>query len=172
MLLGDLARRFCFRLIALSALLSLKTGFCNQQRCVPRSPTGASLPMAGWLLTASATFNQDTPPAKATDGNAATHWTSGTSQLPGMWFQIDMRVTQTFFDIELDCTSNGDYPRSIRALISEDGQHFTPVTGTIAGEQVLHLDFPSARIARYIRLELEQDTGGLWWRIDELHILQ
>jgi hypothetical protein len=25
---------------------------------------------------------------------------------------------------------------------------------------------------RYIKLELEQDTGGTWWRIDELRVLQ
>jgi hypothetical protein len=27
-------------------------------------------------------------------------------------------------------------------------------------------------LARYLKLELEQDTGGTWWRIDELRVLQ
>jgi hypothetical protein len=150
-----------------------QSGSCGDaQRCVPKSPTGTALPRAPWLLSASATFNQDTPPQKATDGDPGTHWTSGTSQLPGMWFLIDLRKSTPFFSIELICTSNGDYPRSIRALVSEDGQTFTPITGTIAGEQMLRLEFPTAKIARYIKLELEQDTGGTWWRIDELWVKQ
>jgi hypothetical protein len=150
-----------------------QSGLCGgAQRCVPKSPTGNAISPAPFLLSASATFSQDTPPGKAVDGDLGTHWTSGTGQLPGMWFLIDMRKSVPFFDIELTCTSNGDYPRSIRALVSDDGQSFTPITGTIAGEQMLRLDFPTAQIARYIKLELEQDTGGLWWRIDELRVLQ
>jgi F5/8 type C domain len=144
----------------------------DDQRCVPKSATGNALQRSGWLLSASATFNQDTPLQKAIDGDPGTHWTSGTGQVPGMWFLIDLRKPTAFFDVELICTSNGDYPRSIRALVSDDGQTFTPITGTVAGEQSLRLNFATARIARFIKLELEQDTGGLWWRIDELWVKQ
>ena len=149
-----------------------QSGACSDKRCVPKAATGAALPTAGWQFSASATFSQDTQPPKAIDGNEGTHWTSGFSQVPGMWFQIDMLKTQPFFSIELTCSSNDDYPRSIRVLLSEDGQNFNAVTGTIAGSKALHLELGGARIARYIKLELEHDTGGTWWRIDEMRVLQ
>jgi len=149
------------------------SGSCNSdKRCVPKTATGNALQRAAWLLSASATYSQDTPPQKAIDGDPGTHWTSGTSQVPGMWFLIDLRKSTPFFDVQLTCTSNGDYPRSIRVLMSDDGQTFTPITGTIAGEQSLRIDFPTARVGRFIKLEMEQDTGGTWWRIDELNVLQ
>jgi hypothetical protein len=149
-----------------------QSGNCSDQRCVPKTFTNQALSTAGWLVTASATFSQDTVPPKAIDGNADTHWTSGTGQLPGMWFQLDMLKSQAFFALDLTCTSNGDYPRSIRVLLSEDGQDFVAATPTLAGTQTMRFDFGGAKIARYIKLELEQDTGGLWWRIDELRVLQ
>ena len=149
-----------------------QSGACVDQRCVPMSATNMALSTAGWVLTASATFNANTLPSKAIDGDGDTQWTSGTSQVPGMWFQLDLLKAVPFFAIELTCLSNDDYPRSIRVLLSEDGETFTPVTGTIAGTKTLRFDFPTAKIARFIKLELEQDTGGTWWRIDELRVLQ
>ena len=149
-----------------------QSGACGDKRCVPKTATGSALPTAGWIVSASATYSQDTVPTKAIDGDVASHWTSGVSQVPGMWFQIDLSKSVPFFSIDLVCTSNGDYPRSIRVLLSEDGQNFTAVTGTIAGMQTLRFDFGTAKIARYIKLELLQDTGGTWWRIDDLHVRQ
>jgi hypothetical protein len=149
-----------------------QSGACGDGRCVPASFKNQALSTAGWLATASATFSSEATPQNAIDGNGSTCWSSGTPQLPGMWFQIDMLKSVPFFRVDLVCTSNGDYPRAVRVLISEDGQSFTPVTGTVAGEPTLHLDFGKARIARYVRIEALQDAGGLWWRIDELHVLQ
>jgi len=111
-------------------------------------------------------------PAKAIDGDVNTKWESGTGQVPGMWFQVDMLASRPFFALELQCTSNGDYPRSLRMLLSEDGQTFIPATGTVTGQQNVRFDFAVPRIARYIKLEIQQDTGGLWWRIDELRVKQ
>ena len=36
----------------------------------------------------------------------------------------------------------------------------------------VRFDFASGRIARYVKLEIMGDSGGLWWRIDELRVLQ
>ena len=83
-----------------------------------------------------------------------------------------MLQARPFFTIELTCLTNDDYPRSLRVLLSEDGQNFTAATGTLAGEKTFRIDLTTAHIARYIKLELEQNTGGTWWRIDELHVLQ
>jgi hypothetical protein len=150
-----------------------QSGACNEdRRCVPASATNQTLSTNGWLASASATFSGDTQPFRAIDGFMDTHWTNGAGQLPGMWFQIDMLKPVAFFRIDLLCTSNGDFPRSVRVLTSEDGQTFTPITGALGGEQNMHLDFGDAQIARYIRLETQQDSGGLWWRIDELRVIQ
>ena len=149
-----------------------QSGACSDGRCVPASPTNMTLPRNGWIASAAATFSAETIPQRAIDGNNDTLWTSGVSQVPGLWFQVDMQRLTAFFRIDLICVSNGDYPRSIRVLISDDGQTFTPITGTIAGEPNLHLDFGKARVARYIKLETQQDTGGLWWRIDEMRVIQ
>lgn len=128
------------------------------------------MPTTGWTATAAATFGQNTMPVNVLDGNGATHWTSGRGQAPGQWFQLDLQKSLPFFGIELSCTSNDDYARSVRVLLSDDGQTFKAATGTIAGISSLRIDFPTARVARYLKLELEQDAGALWWRIDELRV--
>ncbi len=145
---------------------------CAEKRCVPKAATGGALPTTGWTATAAATFGKDTLPGNVLDGNGATHWTSGLGQAPGQWFQVDLQKTLPFFGIELNCTSNDDYARSVRVLLSDDGQTFKAATGTIAGISTLRIGFATARVARYIKLELEQDTGALWWRIDELRVFQ
>lgn len=164
--------RQCSTLANCSLDADCDSGACSEHRCVPKTATGQALPSSGWLTSASATFNQDTAPAKAIDGDLGTHWTSGSGQVPGMWFQIDLRQPHPFFALELSCTTNDDYPRGIRVLLSEDGRNFTAATPTLSGINQLHIDFGGPRIARYIKLELEQDAGSLWWRIDELQILQ
>jgi hypothetical protein len=127
----------------------------------------------GWVVTASATFSASTSPSNGVDGNSSTRWESGTRQMPGMWFLVDMRKSVPIFSVEVTClTSDTDYPRSIRVLLSEDGQNFNAATGTIAGKPSLHLDLGGAKVARFVKLEAEQDTGGVWWRIDDMRVLQ
>lgn len=145
---------------------------CSEGRCVPSEPTGQALVMTSWVATASSNYSPDTEPSRALDGNLGTHWTNGTGQLPGMWFQVDMREQRPIFAVELACDSNDDYPRKLRVLVSEDGQSYTAATPTVAGTKRLRLDLGRARIARYVKLELDHDTGGTWWRIDELRVIE
>lgn len=149
------------------------SGKCGEsKRCVPAAPSGGAISPSGWLATASATFSENTKPEAALDGNVSSHWTSGVSQVPGMWFVVDMLKPQAFFSVELVCTSNDDYARTLRVLASEDGQTFTTLTGTTAGQKTLRFDYGAAQVARYLKFELLQDTGGTWWRIDELRVLK
>jgi hypothetical protein len=149
-----------------------QSGSCSDGRCVPAQATGQALSMTGWAATASAVFSDTSQPARAIDGNLGTRWESGTGQVPGMWFQVDMLSSKAVFAVEVTCSSNDDYARSVRALVSEDGQTYSAATATIGGSKTLRLDFGRARIARYVKLELEQDIGTTWWRIDELRVLQ
>jgi hypothetical protein len=149
------------------------SGKCGESsRCVPATPSGSALSPSGWLATASATFSETTKPEEALDGDVNSHWTSGGSQVPGMWFVVDMLKPQAFFALELVCTSNDDYARTLRVLASEDGQTFTTLTGTTAGQKTLRFEYGTAQVARYLKFELLQDTGGTWWRIDELRVLK
>jgi hypothetical protein len=161
----------CGLTVACTLDADCESGKCDSARCVPAVATGTPLSTAGWIASASATFSMSVPP-KAIDGNVNSMWESGTGQVPGMWFQVDMLQPRPFFALELQCTSNGDYPRSLRMLLSEDGQTYTAATGAVTGEKNVRFDFAAAKIARYIKLEIQQDTGGLWWRIDELRVMQ
>jgi hypothetical protein len=128
--------------------------------------------MTGWAASASAVWSDESSPARALDGDPNTHWESGAGQIPGMWFEIDMLSSKAVFAVQLSCASNDDYPRNIRAIVSEDGKSYSAATATVGGTKQLRLDFGRARVARYIRLEVESDTNGTWWRIDELRVLQ
>ena len=149
-----------------------QSGACTDQRCVPKSATNTSLPTTGWVASASATYKQAAAPALAIDGNSSTCWTTGSAQRPGMWFQVDMLSSKAFFSLDLICNSNNDYVRSLRVLLSDDGKTFSAATGTLSGVNMMHVDFGGAKTARFIKIEAEQDTGNLWWRIDELRVLQ
>jgi hypothetical protein len=56
-------------------------------------------------------------------------------------------------------------------LISSDGASFTAVTGATDGQNYHHFNFGTARIARYIKIELTKNAD-VWWRIDELRVTQ
>lgn len=148
-----------------------QSGKCHDMRCMPAAATGAVLSNAGWLASASETY-QASVPFKAIDGNPTSFWESGKWQYPGMWFQIDMLESRPFFAVELVVSTNGDWPRHIRLAVSEDGQTFTAATGTLSGSKSMRFDVVNGRIARYLRLEITGESGGLWWRIDELRVLQ
>ncbi len=143
---------------------------CDEGKCVPAGPTGASLPTVGWSATASNTFAQSVP-GKALDGNDKTMWESGGTQQPGMWFAVDMQASRVFYGLDVICTSNNDQFRQARVLISDDGANFTAISAPVAGENWYHFNFGAARVARYIKVELTQ-ASQTWWRIDELRVTQ
>jgi hypothetical protein len=149
------------------------TKTCTGQRCVT---SDIPLPTTGWIPTASATeAKASSVPSSAIDGNLNTHWTSGTGQMPGMWFMLDMLKPQTFFSIAvIDTSQPTDYGASMRVSTSLDGTTFTVLRTDIAGSTSLKIPFADAQTARYLKLEVLSSPGGggLWWRIDELQVLQ
>ena len=66
---------------------------------------------------------------------------------------------------------SGDYPRGLKISSSLDGKNFTELKTDIVGERYLTIGFESAQYARYLKLELVTHNA-LWWRIDELDVLQ
>jgi hypothetical protein len=148
------------------------TGNCTNLHCVPVA-TGAPLLGTSWAGTASNTVSSDHPPNDALDGDPGTYWTNGAPQVPGMWFQVDMLKPQVFFSITVTALSQPtDYGKTLRLSASTDGQTFTELRTGIAGAPSLNITFNDPQYARYLKLELLEATGGFWWRIDDLTVLQ
>ena len=149
------------------------SGKCFNLHCVPKSPTNTPLPSTSWNATASHTYSTETPARLGIDGDPNTRWTNGAPQTPGMWFLVDMGKPQVFFSITMTSDSQpSDYAKTLRLLGSSDGQTFTELRTGISGEQDLKVTFSDAQYARYLKVELLAATNGLWWRIDDLRVLQ
>ena len=146
---------------------------CYYGRCAPKSPTNQAIPTTGWLASASFTESDATLPRFAIDGSPSTYWTTGKVQKPGMWFGVDMIDYQVFTSIEMTSTSmTSDYGKTVRVSVSDDGITYTQLQTGIAGEPSLKVTFTEPKFGRYLKIEVLEDTGYFWWRIDELRVLQ
>jgi hypothetical protein len=149
------------------------SGKCSNQHCVPTAPSNTPLPTRGWIATASSTENSSTVAGFALDGDPTTWWTNGTGQLPGGWFEVDMGKPQVFFSITVTClTHTSDFGESMELSGSLDGQTFTVLRTPIPGQTSVTISFVDPQYARYLKLKLLQSSNGLWWRIDDLTVLQ
>ena len=84
-----------------------------------------------------------------------------------------MGKPQVFFSITVTClTHTSDFGESMELSGSLDGQTFTVLRTPIPGQTSLTTSFVDPQYARYLKLKLLQDSSGLWWRIDDLTVLQ
>jgi hypothetical protein len=118
-----------------------------------------------------ATASVGSSPGNAIDGNVSTRWTTGVSQANGQWFQVDMGLANTFYQIVLDATgSPGDYPRGYQVNLSSDGINWgSAVTNGTGSSLVTTINFFSPQAARYIRVTQTGSTSG-WWSIHEFNV--
>jgi hypothetical protein len=90
-----------------------------------------------------------------------------------MWFMVDLGEPKFFFELDtVTAPMTNDYAQHLRLSASVDGVNFNVLRDGIAGERELKIAFKQAKYARYLKLELEADAGGLWWRIDDLAVLR
>src|SRR5260221_12732410 len=69
---------------------------------------------------ASASLNSSSA-GSAIDGKLSTRWNTGTSQVNGQWYQLDMLAKQTFNQITLDADGyTSDYPRGYQVFVSNN----------------------------------------------------
>ncbi len=149
------------------------SGRCYNSHCAPQSSSSAPLSPTGWVATASQTFDTTTPARFGIDGDPNTHWTTGTPQVAGMWFLVDMTKPQMFFSITMTSDSQPtDYVKSLKVSSSLDGQSFTQLRTGITGEKDLVVTFGDPQYARFLKFETLDSDGGLWWRIDDLRVRQ
>lgn len=163
----DIAR---FRRPALAIALLAACGPASepenvQETALSLAASLSPLPRTTWVATASVGSN----PGNALDGNSATRWTSGTPQVDGQWFEVDMQSPQTFSQITLDAAgSTGDYPRGYQVFVSVDGKAFGNAIASGAGTtQLVTVTFP-AQTARYIKV-VQTGSAGNWWSIAEFN---
>jgi hypothetical protein len=149
------------------------TGLCKSGYCLPTAASGGVLVRTGWTATATASTGNTTP-GYALDGDPGTRWSSGTRQVIGMYYEIDLQKPQIFYGFTLDSSDTpGDAAGQFDVYLSLDGTFSTAaltaqMSSVTTGNAVV--SFTSAQIARYIKIVITKDESPNWWGIRELNV--
>jgi hypothetical protein len=120
-----------------------------------------------WKATAN--YNSQTAQL-AIDGDIHTRYDSGTAQVPGMWFQIELPRETTITGLRLDATtSENDYPHRYKVELSDDGENWGPPVAMRQGTRALTDIFFTPAAGKFIRIT-QTDTDNHHWSIHELMI--
>lgn len=124
---------------------------------------------SGWTATASITESGSSP-GNAIDGSGTSRWSTGTPQIPGQWFQVDMGANQTIGRVTIETRSSDrwDHPRWYQVHVSTDGSTWTQVAdgwGSVGSDR----SASNAVNARYVRIT-QTGTAPEWWTIGEINI--
>jgi fibronectin type 3 domain-containing protein len=122
-----------------------------------------------WVASSSTTGSDS--PDNALDGNLTTRWSTGTSQVNGQWFQVDMGSASAFYKIVLNAiNSANDYPRGYQVYVSNDGVNWaSPIANGTGSSGVTTITF-ATQAARYIRIIQTGSAPGTFWSIDEFNV--
>jgi glucose/arabinose dehydrogenase/mono/diheme cytochrome c family protein len=134
-----------------------------------RSAVPHSLDRNGWKVTSS---HNSIGAKAAIDGDFGSRWDTKTSQVPGMWFVIELPQETEISAIRLDAASSArDYPRGYKVELSSDdhswGKPIAEGKGTTA---LTEIEFPPTK-AKFIRITQTGAVQGLFWSIHELELL-
>lgn len=147
---------------------------CVDARCVPQTATGKPLSPLNWVATASNT-SMNSMPSWVIDGNPmGDYWITGTDQVVGMWFEIDMLKTQYVFSVELTNNDSGDTADTIDISFSDTDTDWATVDPVLDDYQPMAkevIKLPKVGVGRYMRITLAQGKAR-WWRLDEVRLLQ
>jgi mono/diheme cytochrome c family protein/glucose/arabinose dehydrogenase len=124
-----------------------------------------------WKLTAS---HGQKDVKHSIDGDPSSRYTTGGSQTPGQWFQVQLPEPTKIAGLILDAaTSRNDYPRGYEISLSVDGKDWgKPVAqkkNNDKGQTKTVIEFEPAE-ARYIRIT-QTGSHRLYWSIHELDVL-
>jgi glucosylceramidase len=104
----------------------------------------------------------------AVDDDASTRYSSGASQAPGQYVQVDLGRTRPLAQVVFDTgASTGDYPRGYAATVSRDGVHWTTVVADGVGTGQLTTIALDRNPVRYVRLTLTASSGS-WWSVADI----
>jgi hypothetical protein len=112
-----------------------------------------------------------TAAANALDGNVSTVWQSGTAQVPGQNFTIDLgrNVDMDKLLIDAGSATANDYPRIWDVYVSYDNVTYTQVASGFGTNRVIQADFQGTKNGRYLRIA-SNGTSSQWWSIAEVAI--
>ena len=121
-----------------------------------------------WKLTAShnsASLNG------CIDGHSKSRYDTGTSQVPGMWVQVELPKVSKVNRIQLDSQgSSRDYPRGYEVKSSIDGKQWSkPLANGTGKHPLTNISFPTTQ-AKYFRITQTGRVNGLFWSIHEINI--
>jgi uncharacterized protein len=138
------------------------------QYAIGTTNTLPPLDRSGWTFTAS---SAQTAAPNVADGDITTRWSSGSKQVPGMYFQVDFGKRRTFSRIELalDESQPFDYPRSYEVYASNDPANFGAPIASGVGQTLTRIDVPTTK-ARYMRIVQTGTDASRWWSIYELNV--
>lgn len=130
------------------------------------APVDPYVPVAGSSVT---TFAQNGEAvANMLDGDQNTRWSSGQTQQPGQWVQIDLKSVTAFDTLFVGAGNTGDYARGYQILLSLDGTTWSDPVASGNGEASLVLSLGPQK-ARFIRI-VNTATSDRWWSITEVKV--
>ena len=127
----------------------------------------------GWSATANPNGPADPccsgdVAANAADADVSTRYSTGASQTPGQYLQVDFGKSVSARQVVFDTgASTGDYPRGYTIATSADGVKWT--TAVAAGQgtgQFTTATLSGSRI-RYVRITLTASSGS-WWSVADV----
>ncbi len=127
-----------------------------------------------WVAKAS-TSADGTDPNDALRDIGNRRWATGTKQIPGLWFEVDMGSAQVFRVLLLDSGTNwpSDYPREYAVYVSNtdnNWEHEVSVTSGSGIRQVTKIALTQVVTARYIRILQTGNDPNYWWSIQDFNL--
>ncbi len=118
-----------------------------------------------WKLTAS---HGSEKLGGCVDGNGKSRYDTGTSQVPGMWVQVEFPSVSKVNRIQLDSKSSArDYPRGYQVESSVDGSE--PLAIGVGKHPMTNIAFPATE-AKFLKITQTGRVNGLYWSIHEMQI--
>ncbi|NOX22654.1 MAG: cellulase family glycosylhydrolase [Actinobacteria bacterium] len=112
-----------------------------------------------------------TTPGAGIDGDITSAWTTGTDQVPGQTYTLDlgsaMAVNKVLFDSGSDYPN--DYPATYEISASTDGTSWTKVGSGYGTNRITTEDFWTSTWMRYLRIT-QTGSKSNWWAISEVAV--
>ena len=123
-----------------------------------------------WTATASSTAGREST-NDAFDADINSRWSTGSEQVPGQFFQLDLGSEQEFDRLVLSTSTAQpfDFPRGFEVSVSTNGRDFGEPIAVGAGSAITDILF-AATTARYVRIEQTGESSSRWWSIYDLQL--
>ncbi len=104
----------------------------------------------------------------AVDDDASTRYSTGTSQVPGQYLQVDLGQPEPLTRFVLDTgASVTDYPAGYSVSVSLNGTDWSAPVASGAGSGQITTIGLDGRPARYVRVTLTASSGS-WWSVADV----